>query len=155
MSDKPDYVEDDNAPIPDLTADEKKVYEGKTMAQIAKEIRGYWQEKKDMEKAVKELNKKFTQLSMYLAERMDTAQMAGFKVDGVGTVYIGNDNKPYVNDKDALHADLRATGNGGLIKETVHPMALLGLVNELTKGNKPLPKGVHNFVLRRAKIRSK
>lgn len=159
MSDRPDYIEDDDADddgkIPDLTEDEKKVYEGKTMAQIATEVRQFWKDKAAKKKELKELNKKFEQLSKYLADRMDTAEMTGFKVAGVGTVSIGNDNKPYQADKETFFKWLRETGNAGLIQETVHPMKLLGLVNEHTKNNKPLPPGVGNFVLRRAKIRSR
>lgn len=153
--DKPDYIEAEEPNYPDLTDDEKKEYEGKTLPMIAAEIRTHWKEIKDLKERQKELNKKFESLSRYLAERMELTKMDGFKVKDIGTVYISNDNKPYVNGRDEFIAWLKANGHEGLVKETVHPMSLLGFVNERIENNLPLPPGVHNFILKRAKIRSR
>lgn len=149
----PDYVEEREDQTPDLTEDERKVYDGKTMAQVAQEVRNYWSAKKALEDDAKANNAKFSQLSKYLAERMESAQMTSFKVADLGTVYIAHDNKPYVTDRDLFFKYLRENGAEAMIKETVHPRTLLGWVNEQLEDNKELPDGVHNFILKRAKIR--
>lgn len=143
---KPDYVE--AKPETVAVADEN-------VAVMAKRLRDAKDKKDELEEALTGTNKEIDELSKKLAERLESDGVDSIRVPDVGTVYIQIKNRPNVTDQDGLHMYLRENGHGAMIKETIHPMTLIGFVNERLKNNEELPPSINNFQQKLAVIRRK
>lgn len=99
--------------------------------------------KKSLEDELKALNEELTSIETEkLPTCMDDNDVEKFTVPGVGTIYQQVKVYAYVKaeDRERFHDWLRATENGELIKETVHPQTLNAFAKEQLEAGNDLPE---------------
>ena len=98
---------------------------------------------KDLAAKTSALQKHVDQISQEFLPTMFTNQnVKTIKVNDVGRVSINVKWSASMLNKEAGLQWLRATGNDGLIQETVHPQTLGAFAKEETMAGKPLPQDV-------------
>lgn len=147
-------MSDPNRPayIKDKKEKSKEVNEG-PLAAMARELRALKDRKEDLAEQEKQVNKAIDELSIKLAESLESAGVDSFKVTGVGSIRIEEVHRPSVNDKEAFLAWLDARGASESAPRQVHHQRLVSLVKELLEAGLNLPPGVSDFVQKRAAIR--
>jgi hypothetical protein len=141
---------------PDFIKDKKKVEKefapGATpedeprMIQLARKLMEQKTKKTEAAAAETAANKEIDSIETELTALMETEKIDLFRVGKLGTFSINPHNYPTVTSDVDLIRWLDDNGMGAIAKRTVHYQTLKGLVNELTKENKPIPDGVTNFV---------
>lgn len=137
---------------------------GDTQAQMATQLREFKDRKDQLEDELTEINKAIDALSVELAEEMETHGVTGFKVKGIGSVYIQTVNRPNITDKEAFNEWLDAHGMSAMSPRTVHWKRLESLVKEMLERGEQLPRAISkldgkefelvtNFQQKRALIR--
>lgn len=114
---------------PDRVAAYKEMHCEKTTAVLAEAFHQVKVRKELVEKQLKELNAEQMALSSLLVSRFEDENVTSIKF-GFGTLYINDDVRTKVHDKDALYAALRGEGLGELIQETVPWQTLNSLTKE-------------------------
>lgn len=111
----------------------KYVVKGKTLADLAKEVKPLIQKKAKLEKQAEELKSAIHAILVGVVPKMMEDEDTDLKnIIGVGCFELSTEVFPYVPaDKlDQFYEYLRKGQNGALIKETIHPKTLQAFVKE-------------------------
>jgi hypothetical protein len=86
---------------------------------------------------------------------MESAGITSFKVPGIGSVSIRNETYVSVlaENRPKLHEELRASGNGDLITESVNPQTLKSWAKEQLEQGNEVPDVVKLTFVKEAKLR--
>lgn len=98
-----------------------------------------------LDKELKAIREKIEMLQPEFVAYMQDHRLQNAHVAGIGTVFLQNRNYAKIKDQIILFEALRKSGNGNLIKETIHPSTLRGYANDTLKENKPLPPGMEVY----------
>lgn len=159
MSDRPGFVKDKKKNELDVAGGPK--------ALLAKEILDLYEEKKDKEARVKEINKildgyevegdggKVLVEGKYhqLATMLETEGLDLIRLPGIASFWTTQENYPNIVDKEAFIKYLDETGQGAIARRDVNWMTLKGWVNAALKDNIPLPKSINNFAKTKVRFR--
>lgn len=124
----------------------------------ARILAGIRAEKEDLEEQLKAVNKRMqhqqTQVLPPLIQALGD-NVKSFKIEGLGTVSLTNEAYVSVlaDNRDRLHADLKESGNGDLITESVHPQTLRSWTLEQLKEGNALPDVIKVTYQPTAKLR--
>lgn len=128
----------------------------KTLEEVVKELRRLKDRKEDLADQTTEVNKAITHIEQQvLPSMMESAGISNFKVPGIGSVSIRNETFVYVaaDDRPRLHEELRASGNGSLVTETVNHQTLQSWVKEQLEAGNEVPDAIKLTYAKIAKLR--
>lgn len=155
MADKrPAYIKDKKLQEADAAPDS-------TLGEMALKMRGLKDDKDALEDKLTQVNKDIAALSLKIDSQFESMKIDKVRVTGAGTLYVGIENHPNVNDPEGFIKWLDDNGEGAMAKRTIHPSTLKSWVTEMLKANKALPKAklngkewdlVTNFQERRIKL---
>src|SRR3990167_1905458 len=97
------------------------------ITELATRLRDLKDQKDEAEDRLKKLNEEIRQIAVeQLPQLMEDQEIEKFTVENVGTIFIRTDIYTSVNepDREKLHAWLRETGNGAIVREYVFPQTL-------------------------------
>lgn len=103
-----------------------------TIKQLSNHLALEKAEKRDLEKKLKDINKKIDETSDQLRKMMEAQDMQNFTTSR-GTFYINRQTRARVIDTALAFPFLRSSGLGSLIKETVNASSLSSAVKEMVE----------------------
>jgi hypothetical protein len=111
----------------------KYVVKGKTLTELAKEVKPLIQKKKKLEAQAEELGSAIHAILVGVVPKIMEDQEQDFvNIPGVGALELKTVVYPYVSGDNlpTFYKWLRDRKNGDLIKETIHPKTLQAFVTE-------------------------
>ncbi len=113
-----------------------------TLTDLAKELAGLKQQKKDLEARVKTCNKQIQAIAVgKMPELMAELEIPKFVVEGVGTFYLQDKLEISVlaDDRDKTYAWLREHGHNALVVDYVWPRTMNAWAKEQLNNGLELP----------------
>lgn len=107
--------------------EETVTIKGKTVAELAKEMKGWQAKKKKAEEAAEFAGKHVHEIAVKrLPPLLEDIEGDGINLPGVGYVRIGIELYPFYkkDDEPIFYKWLRDNEQGSIIKETIHPKTL-------------------------------
>lgn len=116
----------------------------KNIEAVARELADLRQRKEAISEEETNINKRIQHLQTQVLPPMFEAlgdKVKSFRIEGLGTLSKSNEAFVFVaaDNREKLYADLRASGNGDLITEAVHPGTLRSFVLEQLEQGNALP----------------
>jgi hypothetical protein len=111
----------------------KYVVKGKTLTDLAKEVKPLIQKKKKLEGQVEELSSAIHAILVGVVPKiMEDAEQDFVNIPGIGALELSTEVYPYVAGDaiDTFYKWLRERQQGAIIKETIHPKTLQAFVKE-------------------------
>lgn len=109
-----------------------------------------------LEEELKAVNKEKDELENEIIPRlMDDSEVINIKIDGVGTLFTKSEVYAYirVDDTARAHSWLQRSGNGGIIKETIHHATLKAWAKEQLEEGVQIPDIFNVKPYRKAQLR--
>lgn len=128
------------------------------LADLARELLSLKERKEALEAEEKTVNARIKEIAeVILPSAMDDMDEDKFSVPGVGTVFLTHKVFAHckVEHKEELHAWLRETGNGAMVKDYVFPQTLNSFAKDALSEGKPLPEYLTAAIVPTATIRRK
>lgn len=120
--------------------------QGKTLAELAKELKAAITKKKKFEAQMKQYGALVHKLATGpLAKLMEDQELDFFNVPGIGALEYGIEVYPSIKkeDQEAWYGYLRKRGDGSIIVEYIHPKTLQAYVKEQLGNSVKLPAYVN------------
>lgn len=136
--------------------DLKRMYVNAEQNELMEMLSQVKEEKKRLEKELKEVNQRITAIEEVLIELMESQDITQIKNSSLGTFSIKTQVFVSPRDKEAMYRWLRANGHGSIIKESVHNKALNSLFSEILQEESiPEEAGVNVFLKSSISIKKK